>query len=109
MKVHKNGFFTLNIVKITHSKAANLSQNSVLDIKYQKFEPQKQTKVALLGKNNAEINTKKSKKALQQNCLIRENLEICCQKTAAGEGLNYPQPATKSNACDPVLQLLRDT
>ena len=30
----------------------------------------------------------KSKKALQQNCLICKNLEIRCQKTSAGEGLN---------------------
>ena len=51
----------------------------------------------------------KSKKALQQNCLIRENLEIRRQKTSAGERLNDPQLAIKSNAWDPVLQLLRDT
>ena len=51
----------------------------------------------------------KSKKALQQNCLIRENLEIRRHKTSAGEGLNDPQLAIKSNAWDPILQLLRDT
>ena len=51
----------------------------------------------------------KSKKALQQNCLIRENLEIRRQKTSAGEGLNDPQLCIKSNAWDPILQLLRDT
>ena len=47
----------------------------------------------------------KNKKALQQNCLICKNLE----KTSAKEGLNDPQFAIKSNAWDPILQLLRDT
>ena len=50
----------------------------------------------------------KSKKALQQNCLLRENLEIRRQKTAMGEGLNDPQLFVKSNAWDPLLRELKD-
>ena len=50
----------------------------------------------------------KSKKALQQNCLLRENLEIRRQKTAMGQGLNDPQLFAKSNAWDPLLRELKD-
>ena len=51
----------------------------------------------------------KNKRALQQNCLIRKNLEIHHQKTSAGEGLNDSQLAVKSKTWDPILLLLRDT
>ena len=49
----------------------------------------------------------KNKRNLQQDLLIRENLEIRRRKTATGQGLNDPQLAVKSNAWDPLLQKLQ--
>jgi len=45
----------------------------------------------------------KNKNNLQKNLSIRESLEIRCQKTSTGDGLNDPQLAVKSNAWDPIL------
>ena len=50
----------------------------------------------------------KKKRALTQNLLIRESLEIRRQKTTRGLGLNDPQLCVRTNAWDPMLKRLND-
>ena len=50
----------------------------------------------------------KNKRALTQNLLLRESLEIRRQKTTRGYGLNDPQLCVRSNAWDPILKRLSD-
>ena len=49
----------------------------------------------------------KNKRALQQNLLIRESLEIRKEGTSSQLGLNDPQLCVRSNAWDPLLQKLK--
>ena len=50
----------------------------------------------------------KNKRALTQNLLLRESLEIRRQKTTRGYGLNDPQLCVRSNAWDPIPKRLSD-